>query len=287
MVGPEDYGENLGDCGSDDVNPLLSPRTQQSIKKLIGVSSLGIRLRGPFASWVQARKKSTGYDSEEILSAVLSAAQSAQGQESLFEKDGVLVGPERRSWPVTASLLFAGATLHHKFRVLDFGGSLGSTYFHVLDFLEATELEWVVVEQKTYAEAGRRYFENERLIFVDDLNLGVDNSLALVALLSSSLQYVENPFGVLQSLLDLKPEFVIFDRTPFHEGADDVLMVQHVSREVYRGSYPIWILSKSKLMRYMSDGYELVTTFDSPEGTVFTRSIDATFQGMFFRTRKQ
>lgn len=265
---------------------MLSPRARQGIKNFIGFSSHGIRLRGPFTSWAKARKQSTGYDSEEVISAVVSAAQSAQGLEGVFEKDAVLVGPERRSWPLTASLLFASTVLDHKFRVIDFGGSLGSTYFHNCDFLEGTELEWVVIEQREFVEVGRRYFENERLVFFDDINHGIDTSLPLVALLSSSLQYVENPSVVLRNLLDLKPEFVILDRTPFHEGGDDILMVQDVSPKIYKASYPVWILSKSKLMSSMAEDYELVTIFDSPEGTVFTKNVDATFQGLIFRSRR-
>lgn len=266
------------------MDKAISPRVRQQIKKLLGLSST-IQLRGPFTSWSEAKKKSKGYDSGQILSAVLGAAQLAQAQERTFERDSVLVGSEDRSWPITASLLFAASTLSSRFRVLDFGGSLGSTYFHNRDFLEATKLEWVVIEQKNYVEAGRRYFEEDGLVFTEQIPSSFDDCLALVVLISSSLQYVENPSAVLENLLDLKPEFVILDRTPFHEDDEDVLMVQDVPRQIYNSSYPLWIFSKSKLISSTQAHYELVTGFNSPEGTIFIKKSPVKFQGFLFRLR--
>lgn len=268
------------------MDKLPSKETKQRIKKFFGLQSSTIQLRGPFNSWADARKKSTGYDTKHVLAAVLDAALLASGQDGVYERDSVLVGPEQRSWPLSASLLFAASALDHRFRVVDFGGSLGSAYFHNRELLDGVDLEWIVIEQKKFVKAGRKHFQNNELSFTDEVGSKFNDSRPLVLLISSALQYVEKPFTVLERLLESKPDFIIFDRTPFHGGSEDILMVQDVPAQIYEASYPIWIFSEPKLMRLISVDYQLVSPFTSPEGRIHTKKIEVVFQGLFFRIKK-
>ena len=54
--------------------------------------------------------------------------------------------------------------------VLDFGGSLGSTYYQNKKFLDSLDdVSWNIVEQKHFVDAGKEDFEDERLRFSYDI----------------------------------------------------------------------------------------------------------------------
>ena len=78
-----------------------------------------------------------------------------------FERDGVVFDQPDYNFPLLACLLRVATESGNRLRVLDFGGSLGSTYFQCRPFLGGvSELRWTVVEQPQFVECGRREFED-------------------------------------------------------------------------------------------------------------------------------
>jgi putative methyltransferase (TIGR04325 family) len=70
--------------------------------------------------------------------------------------------------------------------VLDFGGSLGSTYFQNRKFLNFIgDLSWNIVEQPHFVKTGRLYFQNEILHFYYDVEECVKKENPNVLILSS------------------------------------------------------------------------------------------------------
>src|SRR5690606_36019212 len=148
-------------------------------------------------------------------------------------------------------------------RVLDFGGSLGSTYFQVKDFLSPLNtLSWHVVEQPTYVEVGRQDFENEQLKFYPTIPESMAIEQPDVVLLSGVVQYLEKPHDFLSELANYEVEHLLFDRTAFIHNGRDRLTVQRVPPEIYDASYPSWFFNEAQFREHFSQ-YKCVADFTS------------------------
>ena len=191
---------------------------------------------GDFAAWKDAKAQSTGYDSESISLKVRNAMLKVKSGEAAYERDSILFEKTDYRWPVVAGLLKVASANQNRLGILDFGGSLGSSYFQNRGLLShLTELRWCVVEQKAFVELGKMDFESEHLRFYYDLRSCFMNEPIEVVLLSSVLPYLEKPFETLQQIFSFRVSHIIVDRTPFLlSGNRDRLTVQIVSPKIYK-----------------------------------------------------
>ena len=224
-----------------------------------------LSISGNYVSWNQATAASIGYDSEIILNKTQAALLKVKNGEAVYERDSVLFNETQFAWPLLAGMMWVAAKSSGKLNVLDFGGSLGSTYFQNRVFLESlSEVHWNIVEQPRHVEVGKEFFEDERLKFFSSISDCLSASQPNVVILSSVLQYLERPYKVLSDLMELDCEHIIIDRTPFWHGPADRLCIQHVPPSIYPASYPIWILSKSRfLSEIRPKGFKLISEFES------------------------
>lgn len=237
---------------------------------------------GDYKTWEEAKNASTGYDSDEILKKVRNSLLKVKNGEAAYERDSVIFDEIEYSWPLLAGLMYATAKTEGVLNVLDFGGSLGSTYFQNKKFLDRLEsFSWSIVEQKRFVEIGQVDFEDERLKFYYDVNSCVKKEKPNVLLLSSVLQYIEKPYELIDELLKNDFEFVIFDRTPFATDNKEKIKLQIVSPYIYKASYPCWFFDLYKLINYFGSRYESVEIFDALDG----KSDDYEFKG-FILERK-
>jgi putative methyltransferase (TIGR04325 family) len=147
-------------------------------------------------------------------------------------------------------------------KIVDFGGSLGSTYFQYRVFFQhLNHFEWTVVEQKKFVECGKQLFEDDHLRFCDSLRGAMKEGMSAAILLSSVLPYVPEPYILLRDILLTGYKFILLDRTPFIAGARDRLTVQKVSGKIYRASYPAWFLSEQKIMDTFLGKYRIALEF--------------------------
>src|SRR5712691_3342391 len=86
-------------------------------------------LSGDYAAWEDAVHASTGYDSEVILEKTRTALLQVKNGQAVYERDSVVFDEVQYAWPLLAGLLWIATRSGGKLDVLDFGGSLGSTYF--------------------------------------------------------------------------------------------------------------------------------------------------------------
>ena len=237
--------------------------------------------RGNYNSWDVAKQKCSGYDSPSILKIVKDSALQVKNGAALYERDSVLFNTPYYTYPLITSLLWAAIRNEGKLNVLDFGGSLGSTYFHNARFLGSiNELNWCIVEQANYTEAGKAHFSSERLHFFNSINKCYDSYKIDVVLLSSVLQYVEKPYNLLDELIAFKPSFIIIDRTPFIDEKDRIT-IQKVHPKIYKASYPCWFFNKKKFMDHMSQQYELILEFYALDRA----NIKSEFKGFLYKLR--
>src|SRR3990172_934262 len=235
----------------------------------------------PFPTWRDARNSSSGYDSLEVIQKTAESARKVRDGDVAYERDSVLFDKIQYSWPLLAGLLWIATQKENRLNLVDFGGSLGSTYYQNRSFLShLKEMRWSIVEQKIFAECGKREFENEHLKFYDDLDECFREQRPNAILFSSVLQYLEKPYAVLDKVQSLGFEFILIDRTPFLEKGGDRITVQKVPPEIYPASYPCWFLSHEKFLDAMNVHYSLLAEF---EGFDKTDVKDSVFKGFIFK----
>lgn len=221
---------------------------------------------GKFASWDEAKKHSDGYNKDVILRKCKDALLKVKSGEAAYERDSVLFDKVQHSFPVLAGLIRAAVANGGNLSVLDFGGSLGSSYYQCRDFLsELKSLRWSIVEQPRFVECGRKLFETEELKFYNDIDECLSSEKRDVVLLSSVLPYIECPYDLLEDIITRNFQYIILDRTPVLESESDILTVQYVPKEIYKASYPTWFLSEKKILSCFADRYQILADFDSFE----------------------
>lgn len=227
-----------------------------------------LSFEGSYSTWEQASALSSGYDASSILDAVLSATLKVKSGQAAFERDSVIFKKIEYSWPATSALLWAAARNNGVLNVLDFGGSLGSTYFQNRIFLSALKtVKWNIVEQSHFVEIGKKHIEDEVLKF----HLSIEDMLKIVSpnviLFSSVAQYLPNINNILEQINSISADVLIFDRTPFSELTVNKICIQHVPGEIYNASYPMWILSRHAVISKLSN-WKVCESFPSAEGRI-------------------
>jgi len=264
----------------DVIKQLTPPAFIHVAKRLRGNGPTGaLGLSGDYRSWDEAMAASTGYDSDVILEKTRLALLAVKNGEAGYERDSVLFDEIEYAWPLLAGLMWVAARCGGALNVLDFGGSLGSTYFQNRAFVSTLpEVRWNIVEQSRHVETGKAWFEDDRLHFYADIAGCLAETQPNVVLLSSVLQYLERPYAILDQVLALPGEHVIIDRTPFWAGPSDRLCVQTVPPSIYPASYPSWIFSRQQFRSRLDDDWQCIVTFDNPHRLV--GPVDVAYEGV-------
>ena len=247
------------------IKNLTPPILLNFLKK---IKSMKYGWNGNYKIWKEAQLASTGYDNNEILKKVRNSILKVKNNEIAYERDSVLFDKIQYSWPLLAGLLFASTKSKGKFGVLDFGGSLGSTYFQNKKFLdELPNISWSIVEQNHFVDIGKKDFEDTRLKFFYEIEECIKEEQPNILVLSSVLQYIEKPYKLLNDLLKYNFDFIIIDRTPFNYLENDEIKLQTVSPKIYNASYPCWFFTETKFLKYFeNNGYKIIETFDALDG---------------------
>jgi putative methyltransferase (TIGR04325 family) len=243
---------------------------------------------GNYKTWEEASALTAGYDQGQILQKVKSALLKVKNNEAAFERDSVLFYKKEYSWPLLAILLKTSIENDNCLNLLDFGGSLGSTYYQHRDFFSSLKkIRWSIVEQKHFAEEGKKTFENEELKFYDNIEKCLQENSCNTLLASSVVQYLKAPYKMIENIKEKSIPNLIFDRTAFVENDNDILTVQNVPPHIYEASYPAWFFNKEKFIQFLSDRYELVSEFDTGiTPPVILEGNKAYWQGLFFKLKK-
>ena len=251
-----------------------------TLKRLLRRSSDKIAFSGSYDSWEAAVHDSTGYDAPVIVEKTRAALLKVKNGAAAFERDSVLFDKPDYPFPIINAMLGQALRSEGRLSVLDFGGSLGSSYFQCRSCFSGLKvLRWHVVEQAAHVACGRRDFENEELRFYET----VDECFTAepepnVLLLSGVLPYLKAPHTELERLLDLNIPTVIIDRTAFLPGDVDRLAVEQVPAAIYQASYPFWFLSETKFQHAIGKQYRIVATFTPVDAPLLAQA-EGSFKG--------
>ena len=273
---------------------FLSSRVKERVKQWLPPVILSIlkwyykgsiRISGPYLSWEEASNKSSGYDDNEIFRKVSQASILVKNGQVAYERDSVVFSKFDYSWPLLSALMWVASQEKGSLRVLDFGGSLGSSYFQNRNFTTGlNEIKWGVVEQNNFVQFGKDNIEGSTIKFFNTISECAIAIKPNVILLSSVLQYLEKPYEILKELKKINSNFMIIDRTPFTNRQDDIICIQHVPKSIYKASYPLWLFSKMKFISAIeSSNWRDMVWFDSP-GNI-PSSIPVNWEGAIFVQR--
>jgi putative methyltransferase (TIGR04325 family) len=237
---------------------------------------------GDYKSWEAAKSKCHGYDDVKILERVLESTIKVKNGEVPYERDSIVFRQKIYSFPVLAALMWIGIRNNNKLNVLDFGGSLGTSYFQNLDFLKSlSEINWCIVEQKHFVDEGKAILADKNLHFFYSINECISEFKINFVLLSSVIQYIEKPYDLINEIVSKDLDYIMIDRTLLINKPYDRLTIQEVPGKIYKASYCCWFLSKLKFMKLFEEKYELVYDFDIKENI----NINSEYKGFLFRKK--
>ncbi|CAM4392856.1 putative methyltransferase, LIC12133 family [Pedobacter westerhofensis] len=214
---------------------------------------------GNYASWHEAAASAGGYDSGNILQKTKDALLQVKNGTAVYERDSVVFEHIEYPFPLISCLLRSAALLKRPLNILDFGGSLGSTYYQVKDFV-GTDCcaSWNIVEQEHYVNCGKANFEDDHLKFYHSIDHCLLDTKIDLILLSGSVQYMPAPHDLLKKVAAYNFGFIVFDRTAFHDGLYDRLTLQTVPPEIYEASYPSWFFNKEGFLNHFKSNYNII-----------------------------
>jgi putative methyltransferase (TIGR04325 family) len=215
-----------------------------------------------------------GYDSNLIINKIYKAAKLVPKKKK-YERDGVNFDEIQYSWPLLSSILLA--TNNNKLNVLDFGGSFGTSFYQNQKFLKyIKKIKWNIVEQKKIVNIAKNnnfinFYEN-----IDDIKTKPD-----IAIFCCSLCYLEDPYNVLKKVINIKPNLIAIDRTPFTEQKEDLFGIQVVNKKIYPARLPIITFSINKFINFFKKEYILIEKWVAEEQP----ELSDNYKGFLFKKR--
>jgi putative methyltransferase (TIGR04325 family) len=220
---------------------------------------------GNYDNWKAASDACVGYDDDAIFQKVCAAALKVKQGEAAFERDAVLFENPHFDKNIIHILFEIANQADGKLTILDFGGSLGSTYFQYRSFLKGMDLKWCVVEQKHFVDYGKQDFENETLKFEYEVSVAIEKYQPNLILVSSVLQYLENPYDWIKVFAKSKIPYLLMDLQPVTHHKKDRITRQIVPPSIYKASYPCHLLSETNLKTALTAHYQLIQEFPAWE----------------------
>ena len=150
---------------------------------------------------------STGYNDDAIIEKVIVAINSVLRGKKKYERDGSCFN----SAPKTNKIrLILQEIIDQSTCIVDFGGGLGSTYVNNADILMGIK-KYIVIEQYKFVAYGRELAKDYNLKISFQDNIKKIEEHPDIIIFSSVLQYLPNPYEVIEEANKLKPKYIIID----------------------------------------------------------------------------
>lgn len=243
------------------------------------------------ASWDEVEAMARGYSADAIFNKVKNSLEQVRDRQAVYERDSVIFDEIQYAWPLLACLEKI-IIQEGRLDVVDFGGSLGSSYFQNRDFLKPAKINWSVIEQPHFVREGKAHFTDSSLQFFSTIEEALkSNPQNKVLLVSSTIQYLPAPFEALKSWVELPFKYIIFDRTTFYSRPENVITLQKVPPSIYDAEYPAWFLNEEQFLAFFASDYEKMSGWDALGGTIPIYGTDGSKElgydkGMFFRAKE-
>jgi putative methyltransferase (TIGR04325 family) len=147
----------------------------------------------------------------------------------------------------------------NRLSVIDFGGSLGTTYQQNRRFLSKLKnsVEWHIVEQENVCVLAKNFLTHERNLFYYSDLVKIKTDVDII-IFSSSIQYIKEFSDIIIKAKDLRPKYIIFLKTPINKTPFNLIFVQKIPGKIYEGSYPSWAFSSDCINDILRLDYNLI-----------------------------
>ena len=242
---------------------------------------------GDYSSWDEASLECFGYDELNIVTQVKDTLLMVKDDQNRYERDGcVIYGEPEYAFELLKWI--KESSVDGVINLIDFGGSLGTTYHQLKKYLSEYTIIWNVVEQDGFVSVGREFIEDDVIKFYNTIDECLTHTTPNCFISSSALPYIENYSDILNEVYSHSFDWVLLDRISVVSGHNNVLSIQVVPPEVYKAIYPCWFFSESTLIdNVVSSGYEYLVGFDALGGRNFAPKIPTSaYRGFIFKKNK-
>jgi len=204
---------------------------------------------GPYTTWSEAVKDSTGYDSKIIIDKVSKSTLEVLNGIKAYERDGTSFDNKPEKNMLLEQL--AKTNIYGKV-IVDMGGGLGSNYINYLNFFRENKCIYYVVEQENFIEKGNEIAKkyNLNLNFRKELS-EIDENINIV-ICSSFLQYIENWKRIVSEIKEKNPQNIFVDRHPLTNKNSEILVQLNTGYYKKKVTYPLHLVNEEEfLMEYL------------------------------------
>jgi putative methyltransferase (TIGR04325 family) len=244
-----------------------------------------IDFSGIYENWEDARNNSKGYDDQKILKRVKHTTSLLLSKKRAYERDGILLDKNEYPYQILLIILRAAIENKNKCKVIDFGGSLGSTYYNNRSFFkDIKDLKWIVVEQNNFVKIGNKYFSNKIINFNDKIeNATKQFKKPNVVIISGVIQYLNNPYQILKKIIKTNADYIVIDRSPFLKKGKTIITVQKIPKKIIDSSYPIWLFNETEFKKHFKKNYHELATFDALDGVIGHGKLKSCYKGIIYK----
>jgi len=161
-------------------------------------------------------------------------------------------------------------------KILDVGGSVGTHHFLVKFLYPQKSYEWRIVENKSLVELQNQQEISAELKYYHDLSVAIEGFIPDLIILSSSLQYLDEPLKKLKALANLGSKFLLITKTPMSNKGPITIIQTSNWNSNGPGEYTMpgkkkklrnkcQILSFKEVLDILSVDYQVLMRFDEVE----------------------
>ena len=239
---------------------------------------------GNYSSWKEANKECLGYAEVHIAEQVKNVILKTKDHPYQYERDGCVI-PGEPTYAFELLRWIKESAINNKINLIDFGGSLGTTYYQLKKYLSNYEIKWNIIEQDHFVKIGKETFEDDNIKFYYTIDECLKHTTPNCFISSSVLPYIEDSHNILKEAFNKKFDWILLDRISVIDGDKDLISIQVVPPDVYKAIYPCWFFGENKLVNNIkNNGYDHIKSFDALGGRSFAPKIaTAAYRGFIFK----
>ena len=245
--------------------------------------------KGNYKNYEEARQKCIGYDEEHILNRIIETTLKVKNNEIAYERDGIAYNTIQMNFPLLKTLLYIASKNDNELTLIDFGGSLGTTYYQNYPYLKhLKKINWCIIEQPKFVEAGKKHFENEHIKFYPTIAECMAENDPQLFLICNVLQYLEKPYHLLDEVKQLGIPYVMLDFVGYNRQNKDRITIQHVPPVFYgvEASYPCYFLNRARIEDKLCLNYEKKYDFISANEKYYVQLEPFRYEGALWELRQ-